>query len=109
MVLVSEKIDTPTAGAQLRNIKQTVSISDIFSTVLPPAVLIEVQKEMGAENLMYGATKVPIADIYKMFAATILLRASRPHVDKGQLQNVFRVVYKEAVNLLGNKGCLGIN
>jgi hypothetical protein len=79
-----KNINTPTAGARLAKIKRTASISDVFFAVLPPSVLVDVRKELGAENLRYnGTSKVPLADIYKMYAVCIHLRASRPHVDKG--------------------------
>ena len=102
-----KKIDTPTAGARLAKVKRTASISDVYFVVLPPAVLVEVRKDLGKENLLYGKKKVPIEDIYKMYAANLHLRASQPHVDKGKVKNVFREVYKTTINYF-NEGCLGV-
>ena len=82
-------IETPTAGARLSKVKKTASMSDVFFQVLPPAVLVEAQKDMGTDSLMFGTSKVLLADIYKMYAACLYLRAARPHVDKGKGPNVF--------------------
>ncbi len=64
---------------------------------------------MGADELNYGQRKVPLVDIYKMYALNLHLRAAQPHVDKGKLQNVFLEVYKATIKHFGNKGCLGVN
>ena len=84
-----KSIDTPTAGARLAIVKCTSSISDVFFSVLPPAVLVAVCKEIGVEKFYYGKSKVQIEDIYKMYAANLHLQAAQPHVDKGKLKNVF--------------------
>ena len=105
-----KKIDTPTPGARLANVRRTATISDVFFAVLPPAVLVEAWKELGPDGLRYsGTNKVPLADIYKIYAASLHLRATRPHVDKGKHINVFCKVYKSTIDCFGKKGCLGIN
>ena len=58
---------------------------------------------------MYGHQKVPLADINKMYAINLHLRAAQPHVDKGKLQNVFCEVYKATTKHFNYSGCLGVN
>ena len=101
-------IPTTTPGARIATITRRASISDVFFTLLPPAVLVEIRKEVGKEQLFYGTEKVPITDIYKMYAATLYLRAAAPTVDKGVYKNIFNLVYKLAINFFDNRECLGI-
>ena len=103
-----KNINTITAGARVAMVQCTASISDIFLTLLPPSVLVEVWKEVGKDWFFYSSVKVPIADAYKMLACAIYLHAEQPTVDKGKLKNVFNEVYKMACNAFNNKGCLGI-
>src|SRR5690242_10153922 len=65
---VVKPIDTPTAGARLVNVKQNSTISDVFFQVLPPAVLVEVRKDVGREKLLFTGKPVPINEIYKLYA-----------------------------------------
>jgi hypothetical protein len=105
---VAKTIDKPTAGARLAKIKRTATITDVFFVLFPPSVLVEVRKEVGKEQLYYGGKKVPIVDIYKMYAVNLYLRAAAPHLDKGTHHNVFNEVYKVAINHFDNTGCLGV-
>ena len=104
---VLKPINTVTAGARVAVLRRTSTISDIYLTLLPPAILVEIRKEVGKQEFFYGSTKVPLVDIYKMLAMTLFLRASRPNFSKGEHNNIFNAAYKIAKNYFDNKQCLG--
>ncbi len=59
------------AGARVLTIKHKATISNVFLSLLPLSVLVNNWKELGKQALFYSTKKVPIADIYKMYAATL--------------------------------------
>ena len=75
---------------------------------MPPAVLVEIRKEVGFAELAYSNSKIPLADVYKMYASNLFLRAEAPVLGKKGHKNVFNEVYKQAQDFFNKEGCLGI-
>src|SRR5687768_1387027 len=65
------------------------------------------QKEAGKHLLAYGK-KIPLVNIYRMYAINIFFHAVDPQVDEGLYHNVFNIIYKKVKEFFKDEEYIGV-
>ena len=83
-----------TPGARLRKVSRKSRISDVYLSLLPPAVLNKSRNELGSHKIVYNHVPINLETIYEMYAISLRLRAElwKPQTYAGK--NIIRTVYK---------------
>lgn len=88
-----KKLFAVSPGARVVGLSRHSRISDVFLSLLSPAVLHAARSEIGAEKLVYNNVRVPLKLLYEMYAISLLLRAERWKLENRGAKNAMQMIY----------------